>query len=178
MHPFIRTEWNYDTRSAVKETSTNTRFALDGCDGEEKEGAVVTERTKQSFKEEADINTIVRRFGLTGELPKDVRMPVHGDFTNLPDFRAAQDALVSARESFQEMPANVRARFHNDAAEFIDFCSDKNNRDEAIKLGLVPRPEDPAKAAAAIEAEADHAIAVEAAVSRKRPTRPSGHSTT
>ncbi|AXH74000.1 MAG: internal scaffolding protein [Microviridae sp.] len=92
---------------------------------------------KQSFAEECDINTIVRRFGLTGELPSNVRVPVHGDFRNLPDFHGAMRMIREAQEGFARLPANVRARFHNDAGELIDFLSDVGNRDEAVKLGLV-----------------------------------------
>lgn len=126
MTVFIRSEFNYDMFVASEETGLD-------C-------SVMPSMTKQSFAEEADINTIVRRFGLSGQLPANVRMPVNGDFTNVPDFRTAMDLIVAARESFDAMPANVRARFHNDAAEFVDFCSDEKNRDEAIKLGLVEKP--------------------------------------
>lgn len=90
----------------------------------------------QSAKEECDINTIVRRFGVTGQLPQGIRAPTYGDFTEIVDFRGAQDALIAARESFMAMPAEIRKRFHNDAAEFVDFCSDQNNLPEMRKLGL------------------------------------------
>ena len=123
---FIRTEFNYDMAAESDKTGLD-------CSGR-------PSRTKQSFKDECDINTIVRRFGLTGQLPSDIRMPLNGDFTNVPDFRTAMDMIVAARESFEAMPADVRSRFHNDAAEFVDFCSDPKNRDEAIKLGLVEKP--------------------------------------
>jgi len=93
--------------------------------------------TKQAFAEECDINTIVRRFGLTGELPVGVRMPTYGDFEGVSDFHSAMNAVAKARESFDTMPAHVRARFHNDPGEFVDFCSDEANRAEAEKLGLV-----------------------------------------
>lgn len=97
--------------------------------------------TKDSFAEECDINTIVRRFGLTGQLPTDVRAPMYGDFTDAMDYRSALDAVMAAQDSFMAMPADVRQRFGNDPAAFVDFCSDPNNRDEAIKLGLaVPPP--------------------------------------
>jgi len=92
--------------------------------------------TLQSEKDESDINTIVKRFGLTGELPEGVRPPTYGDFTQVFDFQSAQNALVAARESFMEMPADVRYRFKNDPQEFVDFCSNPDNLDEMRKLGL------------------------------------------
>lgn len=97
-------------------------------------------RTQQAFAEEVDINTIVRRFGLDGKLPESVRMPTFGDFSEVIDFQTAMNAQVLAREAFDAMPAGVRARFHNDPQEFVEFCSDDANAEEAGKLGLV-RPD-------------------------------------
>lgn len=98
-------------------------------------------KTKQSFKEECDINTIVKRFGVTGVLPSSVRMPTYGDFTDVGDFREAMEAIRTANESFAEMPSEVRERFQNDPAKFVDFCSDEKNLPEARKLGLAPAEE-------------------------------------
>lgn len=122
MMPFLRTEFNYDRNAASDESGL-------ACNDES--------LAKQSFAEECDINTIVRRFGLTGSLPVDVRMPTYGDFDSVNDYHSALNAIIAADESFLAMPAEVRARFHNDPAEFVAFCDDEANREEAVKLGLV-----------------------------------------
>lgn len=97
--------------------------------------------TKQEFAEEVDINTILRRFNVTGQLPENVRMPTYADFTDVYDFHSAANAIAQANEAFAEMPADVRKRFENDPAQFVAFCSDETNRDDARKLGLlVPEP--------------------------------------
>lgn len=125
--PFFRTEYNYDRNVA----SDNSGLS---CPEPTK--------TQQNFKDEVDINTIVERFGLTGELPTDVRMPQSGDFTDVTDFQGAMNLIRQAEEGFMEMPANIRARFHNNPAEFLDFVHDEKNVDEAIKLGvLLKKPE-------------------------------------
>lgn len=131
---FLRSGFNYDRDRASRETGLACKDPT---------------RTIQSQAEEADINTIVKRFGVTGVLPTGVRAPVFGDFEDAFDFQSAQDALVQARESFMSMPADVRARFHNDPGEFVDFCSDKENLPEMRKLGLAV-PEEPPPAAAAV----------------------------
>lgn len=92
--------------------------------------------TKQSFLEEVDINTLVDRFRLNGELPVGVRPPTYGDFTGVSDFKSAMDAANSAMESFMQMPADIRARFANDPQKFVEFCSNPENKAEAIKMGL------------------------------------------
>lgn len=91
----------------------------------------------QSAEEESNINTIVRRFGLTGELPNNIRMPQSGDFTGIGDFHSAMNLVRSAQEEFLRVPAEVRARFNNDPARLISFIEDGANYDEALKLGLV-----------------------------------------
>lgn len=92
--------------------------------------------TKQSFKDETDINVIVERFGITGELPNDVRAPQYQDFTSVYDYHSALNAIAQAREAFDQMPAQVRAKFHNDTEEFVVFCNDPANLPEMKKLGL------------------------------------------
>lgn len=120
--PFVRNPYNYDTNKASDEAGLL-------CED--------PSLTQQSFAEEADINTIVRRFKLTGQLPSNVRAPEFGEFTESRDFHELMNFVVKANESFEAMPAEVRYRFHNDPAEFVDFCSDLTKRDEAAKLGLV-----------------------------------------
>ncbi|WNK12490.1 MAG: internal scaffolding protein [Microvirus sp.] len=108
--------------------------------------------TQQQFRDEADINTIVRRFGLTGELPADQRAPIFGDFTNVTDFQTAMNAVRKAQEGFDDLPANLRARFNNDPQRMLEFVEDNNNRDEALKLGIIaPPPEKTRDAVAAID---------------------------
>lgn len=119
---FCRTEFNYDISAASDASGLK-------CEDES--------LTKQSFAAEADINEIVRRFGLNGQLPSNVSVPVHADFRGAPDFHGAWNLIVQAREGFAQLPAEVRKRFNNDAGALVDFLSDESNRDEAVKLGLV-----------------------------------------
>lgn len=100
--------------------------------------------TRQSEAEDADINTIVRRFGLTGVMPRDMPPLSYGDFTGLSDYQSAFAAVADAQERFMMMPANVRERFSNDPQKFLEFCESPGHEDEMRKLGLfVPTPEAP-----------------------------------
>lgn len=105
----------------------------------DEDGMPVT-TAQQQFKEESDINTIVKRFGLTGELPVVPRMPMSGDFTGAVDFHTAMNMVVQAEQEFMKLPAQLRERFKHDPGELIAFLEDEGNRDEAIKLGLVEKP--------------------------------------
>lgn len=123
--PRVRTPFNYDRNAASVASGLS-------CSDES--------RTQQQFKDECDINTIVKRFGLGYEMPEGVRMPTYGDFTGIDNFHDACAAIAQAHESFDQLPAHVRAHFNNDTGRFVDFIGDDKNRDQAIQLGLVPAP--------------------------------------
>lgn len=127
---FVRSAYNYDRDVVSDDTGIN-------CQVDPVTGEVTPSMAQQHFAEECDINTIVRRFGLNGELPVGVRAPTFADFLDVPDYHKAMNAIRGAQEAFYEMPAEVRARFANDPGQFVAFCSDPANRPEAIKLGLV-----------------------------------------
>jgi len=92
--------------------------------------------TVQADKEECDINTLVKRFGLTGELPTNLRVPVNADFVAALDFKDAMNVIRESEVAFMGMPADVRSRFNHDAGKFVDFASDPANIAEMRKLGL------------------------------------------
>ena len=92
---------------------------------------------KQSFRDECDINNILRKFNVTGELPVGSVQPQYGDFSGITDYQSALNAVMAAQDSFLALPAKIRARFDNDAALFVDFASDEANKDEMKALGLL-----------------------------------------
>lgn len=123
---FVRNAFNYDRDAASRASA----FVSDQ-----------PSRTVQSDAQDADINVIVARFGITGVLPQNVRMPLEADFIDITDFHTAMQAMRAAEESFAQMPANVRERFQNDPGLFVDFCLAEEdgklkNIDEMRKLGL------------------------------------------
>lgn len=121
--PFVRNPFNYD----IDEASHSS-------------GLTCPEQSlaQQDMKDECDINTIVRRFGLTGELPSNPIPPRYGDFTSVTDYHTAMNAVRDAMEGFMALPAELRARFANDPANLIAFLDDDGNREEATRLGLIP----------------------------------------
>lgn len=147
---FFRTPYNYDTNKVSDET-----------------GLSCPEPTlaQQSFKDDADINVILERFNVTGELPSSPREPQYGDFLDSPvDYKQAMDVVMSAQSAFNALPARLRARFDNDAVKFVDFVSDDKNRNEALDLGLIE------SAAADDVAQATGAPAAQAAGDAQLPT--------
>jgi len=93
--------------------------------------------TKQSFRDECDINNILRQFNVTGELPAGSVQPQYGDFSGITDYQSALNAVRAAQDSFLALPAVIRAKFDNDPALFVEFASDEANRDEMKAMGLL-----------------------------------------
>lgn len=106
-------------------------------------------RTKQSMKDEVDINNIARKYGLTGMLAQVAeRPPMYGTFEGVFDFQTAMNAVRAAQESFDSLPPDVRERFMNDPQRLLEFA-EKADEAELVKLGFVERkPVEPAPPAA------------------------------
>ncbi|AXH75967.1 MAG: internal scaffolding protein [Microviridae sp.] len=94
-------------------------------------------RTKQEFKNECDINTIMARFDKTGVLAFTNRFqPQYGDATGI-EFQNSMEIISSGRSMFNELPSGIRARFKNDPALFLDFVHDERNVEEMREMGLL-----------------------------------------
>lgn len=100
--------------------------------------------TKQEFREETDINGIMKRYNATGVLPVDMAtvQPVFADVSDISDFASVLNRMIAARESFNSLDPVLRARFRNDPAELVEFLQDGRNRPEAVALGLISAPKE------------------------------------
>jgi phage internal scaffolding protein len=97
--------------------------------------------TVQSMAEDADINVLMKRFGITGQMPQSVRMPEYGDFTEVKDYFSAMQAVKKAQDQFMILPPDVRARFSNDPQRLLEFVSTPGNEAELRSLGLLNAPD-------------------------------------
>lgn len=120
--PFLRTPYNYDMNAASNESGLHCEDAS---------------LAQQHFKDETDINNILRQFNITGQLPTAPLSPRYGDFTGIVDYQSALNAVIAAEDGFMSLPADTRAKFGNDPEQLIQFLADEGNRAEAEKLGLV-----------------------------------------
>ena len=125
--PFLRTPYNYDTDAASNESGLHCEDAS---------------LAQQHFKDECDINNILRQFNITGLLPEATLSPRYGDFSGITDYHTALNQVIAAEDEFMSLPATLRARFDNDPARLIDFLDNPENKNEAIKLGLVNTTEE------------------------------------
>lgn len=94
-------------------------------------------RTKQSFRDECDINLIVRRHASDGLLAHlNPRMPTYGDFTAAMELRDAMQLVDLAEQGFAQIPAEVRAMCNNDPATFLQLVNDPDHIEALAEAGL------------------------------------------
>lgn len=99
-------------------------------------------RTKRSFLQECDINTIVRKFNQNGQLTNQIKNnPIYANFADLPTYQEALNTVINAQEQFDNLPSELREKFHNEPSEFLAFVKDPSNNEELVKLGLATERE-------------------------------------
>lgn len=95
--------------------------------------------TCQEFKDECDINKIVKKpnYGINPLNPPTVK-PQYDDFTNIQytDFYAAQNLICEAVQQFENLDSSVRKYFDNDPGKLLEFINDEKNYDKAVEIGL------------------------------------------
>lgn len=95
-------------------------------------------RTKQCFRDECDINSILQKFNATGLLNHVNQF--QGDYADLADaddYKTSMDKVLDAQYAFDSLPADLRKRFDNDPANFLAFVTDEEKRPELEEMGLV-----------------------------------------
>lgn len=98
--------------------------------------------TEQCFKDDCDVNYIMKRFSAIGQAPKFAKQQLQfGDFSDVKTYQEAIQLSIDAENEFMRLPADLRFRFGNDAGNFIQWFDDETNFDECVKLGLkAPKP--------------------------------------
>lgn len=106
---------------------------------------------QQQFADEVDINTIIRRFGVTHEMPSGISGGVYGDFTGIVDYDSAVAAVERARDGFLALDPEVRERFGNDPGVYLEHVESLSDEELGPEVGIrapvvepVPAPAAPA----------------------------------
>lgn len=92
--------------------------------------------TQQHFKDECDINYLVRHIN---DIPRPE--PVYGDVSEFSDLQSAIDLVENGMERFNELPSQIRDDFGYDAAAFFRFANNPENYDYLVKNGLAVKKE-------------------------------------
>ena len=99
-------------------------------------------RTKQAFKDQCDINKIIKRATKAGTLSHLQKYPeqVYGEFKNI-DLLEAHRLVQKAHDIFDHLPIEVKQEFGQDAFAFAGFCANPaNNHRLKELLPAIARP--------------------------------------
>lgn len=98
-------------------------------------------RTQQHFKQETNINNIISKYKRTGYLPViQNNQPMFGDFSRSADYHDMLTQVAIAKEAFEQLPVEIKKKFHQDPGKMIDFVLDKSNYEAAVEMGLITPP--------------------------------------
>lgn len=93
--------------------------------------------TEQAHKDRCDVNKIIKRYDKDGLIRHVTRFEAKfGDLSG-EDFKTMTDKVINAKNSFDKLPSEIRNRFNNDPGSLLEFMDNPENRNEAIKLGLI-----------------------------------------
>lgn len=98
--------------------------------------------TKQCFKDECDINSLMDKYSKFGQLPTMIKKnPIYGDFSKSRELQEAYAIVEKAKLQFELLDVRVRDRFEYDPVKFLEFVENPQNTDELIEMGLANKPE-------------------------------------
>lgn len=102
-------------------------------------------KTQKQWKDDVDVNKIMARYKKTGQINhlRNAAEGVYADLTELPDLLTAKLQIQQAELTFAQIPASTRAIFNNDPLQLISYLKDPKNHEEAIKLGLMVKRDEP-----------------------------------
>ena len=89
-------------------------------------------RTKQSFKDQCDINKILKKAMRTGSIAHLQKYPeaTYGEFDGEFTLLEAHGRIARANQIFAELPSEIRREFNNDALAFVSFAGNPENNDK------------------------------------------------
>jgi len=121
----------------------NTRYnrpKVQGLSFDKSNPKAVT-KTQQHFKNECNINQIMKKYAKTGFLTDPTKIPTRypqfGDFSNIQDYQTLKNKELEISTYFNKLPAALRTKFNYNPQEFINWINNPDNKDEALKLGLI-----------------------------------------
>ncbi len=123
---------NLKTRVTPRKSHERTRFTSNTT-GES--------MTKQSFRNESNINIIMAKYAKTGLIDHVKKYEGrYEDVTGVEDYHTSLNRIHAAQAAFMSLPSGVRTKFDNDPGEFLNFVNEPDNLEEMYEMGLAKRP--------------------------------------
>lgn len=99
-------------------------------------------KTVQSAKDTVDVNKIIYNYTKSGIVSHVNNLQAqYGDFSDIGDYQNCLDTVIKAQDAFMKLPSSLRKEFANDPAQLVEFVSNPANKEKAIELGLIEKPD-------------------------------------
>lgn len=95
-------------------------------------------RTKQSNKDECNINLILKKHGVGAMLTQDQYRSLTFTDTTGMDFTVAMQTVAHANSMFEQLPSEIRKDFQNDPAVFLDAYNNEDYQEYFVEKGMKP----------------------------------------
>lgn len=117
--PFWKTPWNHDTDNEATASGTLN---------------VEPSKTQTHQADDTNINTIMRRYGITGPEQLAPPPPSYAEFPEDWDMHTVIEIQRRAHDAFMQLPARIRAEFDNDLARYVGTVNELQKRGDVESL--------------------------------------------
>lgn len=94
-------------------------------------------KTEQAHAKDTDINYILKDYTRTGFIKHANRNQGRYDDVTGVDFQDAMNIIATANSMFENLPSQIRKRFNQNPAEFLDFVQNPANGTEMERMGIL-----------------------------------------
>tara|TARA_B100000700_G_scaffold290217_1_gene348104 strand:+ start:476 stop:907 length:432 start_codon:yes stop_codon:yes gene_type:complete len=111
-------------------------------------------KTVQADQDKADIRMILRKYeqvGIVDQLNAGEAQFV--DVSELGDYVDVMNVVREAEATFMKLPSKTREIFGHDVANWLDYCHDKDKRDELVEAGVIDSVTDSSEEAPGAEGD-------------------------
>lgn len=92
-------------------------------------------RTKQSFKDQTNINKIMAKAARGGTISHLAKHgATYGDFSDIDDLMTAHKRLEKGQQIFEELPGEIKREFQNNPVKFFAYVNDPANADNLANV--------------------------------------------
>lgn len=92
--------------------------------------------TRQSEKDDCDINKILDRYVETGVI-SGMGQPQKFGYASELSYTESMQIVADAQSQFEQLPSEIRTRFENKPEKFLAFVENEENRPEMAEMGLM-----------------------------------------
>lgn len=97
-------------------------------------------KTQQQFKDDADINLVLKKYGAFKDyVPEDVSIPLEyfRDLSMLPsDFTESLNVIAESNQMFMDLPAHLRRAVNDDPRRLLELSQSPEGLETLKKLGF------------------------------------------